>query len=339
MKTLLVTEGGLLTTIQDCGRAGIQAFGVPVCGAMDTYSLRWANKLVGNPQTLAGLEMTIKGATLQAMAPLLVAITGADLPITINGFPEPSWQALHLAAGDELAIGSVSRGARAYLAVMGGVDVPVVMGSRSTFLRGHIGGFGGRVLRVGDVLPIGACEDRGLLAGSFVPSELRVPLPASVTTVRVMMGPQDDLFTEAAILELARAEYVVSADSDRMAYRLQGNPLAHRAGPDIVSDGIAPGSIQVPRSGQPIIMLADRQTTGGYAKIATVIGADLPLLGQTKPGDKIKFAVVSYSEALLLLRELTTKLHQPIVPVRGHRTLRVTIDREVFHVRVGELVS
>ena len=338
MKTLLVLAGGLLTTVQDCGRYGLQAFGVPVSGAMDTYSLQWANKLVGNDRSLAALEMTMQGPVLRAEASLLVAVTGGKFSLSINGIPAPQWEAMCLAPGDEMVVGAAARGARAYLAVAGGFDVPRVMGSRSTFLRGQIGGFSGRTLRAGDILPVGECEDRSQLAGSFTPRALLAPEPAAVNTVRVMMGPQEDLFTPEAIQALAQAEYAVSAESDRMAYRLQGKPLLPCTGAGVVSDGIAPGSIQVPPSGQPIVMLADRQTTGGYPKIATVIGADLPLLGQLKPGDRLKFRVVTYGEARALLSEQATRLAGSPSGVRSRREFKVTVRGDLFHVKASEVV-
>ncbi|MBT9154259.1 MAG: KipI antagonist [Firmicutes bacterium] len=337
MKTLLVLAGGLLTTVQDCGRQGLQAFGVPVSGAMDTYSLQWANKLVGNDRSLAALEMTIQGPLLRANARMLVALTGGKFAVTVNGSPAPQWEAIWLAPGDEMACGAAVRGARAYLAVAGGFGVPPVMGSRSTFLRGQIGGFAGRALRAGDSLPVGECEDRALLAGSFTPRSLLAPEPSAVNTVRVMLGPQDNLFTREAVLELEQGEYAVSAESDRMAYRLQGRPLLRQTKADIVSDGVAPGSIQVPLSGQPIVMLADRQTIGGYPKIATVIGADLPLLGQLRPGDKLKFMVVTYSHALALWREQAIRLEEPPSRVRSRRELKLKIAGEEFHVQAGEV--
>lgn len=338
MKTLHVVAGGLLTTVQDCGRYGLQAFGVPVSGAMDTYALQWANKLVGNDRSLAGLEMTMQGPVLLADAPLLVAVTGGEFALTANGTPVPQWEAFTLMPGDRLTCGAAVRGTRAYLAVAGGIAVPTVMGSRSTFLRGQIGGLGGRALRAGDSLTIGECEDRTLLAGSFVARTLIPPAPAAVTRVRVMLGPQDEFFTQDTLLQLARGVYEVTRESDRMAYRLQGQPLTRHVIGDTVSDGIAPGSIQVPPSGQPMVMLADRQTTGGYPKIATVIGADLPLLGQMGPGDRLQFEVVSYEQALSLICEQAQKLDRSPCRVKSHRKLKVSILGETFHVHASEVI-
>ncbi len=338
MKTLSVLAGGLLTTVQDCGRDGLQAFGVPVSGAMDTYSLQWANKLVGNDRCLAALEMTLHGPSLRANAHILVAVTGGVFTVAVNGRPVPQWEAVCLAPGDELTCGVAVRGARAYLAVAGGLAVPQVMGSRSTFLRGQVGGLDGRALRTGDTVPVGECEERALLAGCFVPKSLLAPLPLAVNTVRVMSGPQDDLFSREAVLLLEQGEYEVGVESDRMAYRLQGSPLMRRADTAIVSEGIAPGSIQMPPSGQPIVMLADRQTVGGYPKIATVIGADLPLLGQLKSGDKIRFETVTYQKALMLRCEQEEKLRQQPCRVSSRREFMVSTLGETFHVKASEVI-
>lgn len=338
MKTLSVLSGGLLTTVQDYGRHGLQAFGVPVSGAMDTYSLQWANKLVGNDRSLAALEITMQGPVLLANARLLVAVTGGRFALSVNGKPAPQWEAFTLAPGDRLDCGTAIRGARAYLAAAGGIAVPPVMGSRATFLRGQIGGLGGRALRAGDTLSVGECEDRSGLVGNFVPQAL-LPAPAQdLTRVRIMLGPQDELFAPETLLQLEEGEYEVAAESDRMAYRLRGQPIARHIGGDTVSDGVAPGSIQVPPSGQPIVMLADRQTTGGYPKIATVIGADLPLFGQLKPGDRLQFSVVSLEQALSILCEQAKKLAAPPCRAKSRWELSVAILGEQFHVYASEVV-
>lgn len=337
MRTLEVLDAGLLTTIQDLGREGLQEYGVPVSGAMDQFSLRAGNKLVGNGESAAALEMTMKGATLRATGDMLVAITGAEVPITVNGSPQPCWQALRLQSGDVVSCGLFKRGARAYLSVSGGVDVPPVMGSRSTFLRGAIGGLEGRPLRVGDVLPVGITGDRMQLTGSFVPHNLRPALPWDITPIRVVFGPQDDFFTDDAKLAFVSEVYTVTPESDRMGFRLEGVKLVHRAKADIVSDGIAPGSIQVPGHGMPIVMLADRQTTGGYPKIATVIGADLPLFGQMKPGDKLRFVAVSYDEAVELLRQTEGRLAALPVTTGAPRSLKVSVKNQLFNVEVREV--
>lgn len=337
MRALQVLDGGILTTVQDLGRDGLQEYGVPVSGAMDSYSLRAANRLVGNAEGAGALEMTMKGAALKATEDMLVAVTGAELPLAINGSPQPSWQTLHLSKGDVLSCGLVKRGARVYLAVSGGVDVPLMMGSRSTFLRGSIGGLLGRPLRAGDVLPVGAAEDRTQLVGSFIPLGLQPRLPQAVTHVRIVFGPQDDYFTEDAIAKFVSEVFTVTAESDRMGFRLEGGKLTHRDKADIVSDGIAPGSIQVPGHGMPIVMLADRQTTGGYPKIATVISADLPLFGQMKPGDKLCFVAVTYDEAVKLLRQMEDRLAS--VPMRSiaPRRLRISVSGQLFNVEVREV--
>jgi biotin-dependent carboxylase-like uncharacterized protein len=305
---------------------------------MDTYSLQWANKLVGNDRSLAALEITIQGPVLLADARLLVAVTGGKFALSVNGKPVPQWEAFTLAPGDRLDCGTARRGARAYLAVAGGIAVPPLMDSRSTFLRGQIGGLGGRALRAGDSLSIGECEDRYGLTGSFVPRALLAALPEDLTRVRIMLGPQDELFSPETLRQLEEGEYEVAAESDRMAYRLRGQPLMRHSGGDVVSDGVAPGSIQVPPSGQPIVMLADRQTTGGYPKIATVIGADLPLFGQLKPGDRLQFRVVSLEQALSILCEQAQRLAAPPCRVKSRRELSVALLGEQFHVYASEVI-
>ncbi|QBS36658.1 biotin-dependent carboxyltransferase [Thermaerobacter sp. FW80] len=328
-----VVAPGLLTTVQDRGRHGYQAFGVPVAGAVDEYALRIANLLVGNDENAAGLEITLLGPTLRVLAPTVIAVTGADLGATRNGQPLPLWEAVAVEPGDEIRFRGVKQGCRAYLAVAGGIDVPPVMGSRSTYLRGGIGGIGGRALKAGDVLEAGGlfradepattrrpraavCGRRGdadgsdaspgevarQIAGRRVPAEF-VPRYGSPITLRVVLGPQDDHFTPAGVATFLSAEYVVTVEADRMGCRLDGPTIEHAGPADIISDGIPLGAVQVPGHGRPIVMLADRQTTGGYPKIATVISVDIPRIAQAKPGDRVRFAAVSRDEAVRLYRE------------------------------------
>lgn len=297
-----VMEAGLWTTVQDLGRPGYQQFGVPGSGALDTYALEAANRLVGNRPDSAGLEVTLRGPRLRAVADAIVAVTGADLGFQINGRATPMWEVVRVRPGDELSFSAPRLGYRAYVAVAGGIAVPSVLGSRSTYVRGNIGGVDGRPLRSGDTLAAYPVEPGPLArVGLALPPELR--RFAKPQPVRVIIGPQEDAFSPLAVERLLGVPYRVSPRSDRMGYRLEGLRLPYRDAVQHVSDGIAPGSIQVPADGRPIVLLADRQTTGGYPKIATVISADLDFLAQAWAGDRITFRRVSLAEAHSLRRE------------------------------------
>lgn len=281
-----VIQPGALTTVQDKGRFGYQRFGMSPGGVMDRAAYREANWLLNNPEGAAVLEMTIAGAKLEILSAGRCAICGADMGATLNGAPAPRSQAFAVSPGDVLQFGMVKNGLRTYLAVGGGFDVPIVMGSRSTNLKCAMGGFLGRALKAGDELA--ALPDRGGEARELTPQ-----VYLSEIVLRYVAGPQQDMFPLEVYAAFNAAEYVVSPQSDRMGCRLDGCDLPVPGGTDIVSDGIAFGSIQVANSGQPIVLLADRQTTGGYAKIGTVISDDLPLLAQALPGTKVKFLPVT----------------------------------------------
>jgi len=302
-RALVVVRPGLLTTVQDLGRWGHQAAGVPVAGAMDTYSLRLANSLVGNLDGAASLEVTLLGPSLRAEAPLVVAVAGAVFDLTVDDRPVPHGAALDLAAGSVLRFGERRAGTRAYLAVAGGVATPVVLGSRSTHLVSRLGGLEGRALLTGDVVPVGA------VAIPPVRRTTRAPLPVAQTSgerrLRVLLGPQDDWFTTSSLDALLGAAFTVSPRSDRMGFRLDGPALLTRRPEELVSEPVAFGALQVPPGGAPILLMADRQTAGGYPKIATVITADLPLAGQLAPGDAVRFAACTRAEArgALIARE------------------------------------
>jgi biotin-dependent carboxylase-like uncharacterized protein len=295
-----VLEPGQLTSVQDQGRRGFRAYGVTTSGAMDRFALTIANLLAGNPSTSAALEMTLRGPRLRFARPAFAAISGADMQVRLNGQPVANWSSFAIPAGAELAFEHATSGCRAYLALHGGIPVPLVMGSRSTDLRAQIGGLDGRMLRAGDELPV---PDAPLpkLALALPPEML--PRYASPGTLRVMMGPQEELFTAAGIATFLGQPYAVTHRNDRMGYVLEGPKIAHSGAPDIVSDALCPGSVQVPGSGLPIVMGSDCQTTGGYAKIATVIGPDLMRLAQSKAGDVIRFAACTDAEAVQALRE------------------------------------
>jgi biotin-dependent carboxylase-like uncharacterized protein len=295
--TLFVVDPGLLTTVQDRGRFGLQRVGVPPSGPLDRAAFVVANRLVGNPDGAASLECTIKGPRLEAQHDAVVAVAGAPMGFTINGHDAPSWTAVRVRPGDVLAFQMAQAGCRAYLAVAGGIDVPLALGSRATYLRGRLGGQGGRALQKGDALPVGPPPPGGGAGdGRTVPPGVRPAYPAEVEC-RVVLGPQADRFTPAGVAALLGDGFEVTPQADRMGYRLKGPAIEHVRGHDIVSDGIPLGGIQVPGEGQPIVLLVDHQTTGGYTKIATVIGADIGAIGQTRPGQRIRFRRVTLEEA------------------------------------------
>lgn len=304
MTALRILAAGPLTTVQDLGRPTFQDRGVPGAGVMDTEALRLGNALVGNPEGNAGLEITLGGFRAEITGSLHFAVTGMTPAIRLNGRPVTSWSRLTALPGDVIEIdagrpdpvnGTAFAGLRQYFCPAGGIDVPVVLGSRSTYLRGGFGGYHGRVLKNGDVVPIGTAPDRITDPAVLLP-ELR-PAYSEAPTLRAVPGPQEDALSPESTELLFGAEFTVSARSDRMGILLDGPTLTHRAGPDILSDGVAFGSIQVPGSGKPFVLMADRPTTGGYGKPATVISVDLPLLAQLGPGHRLRFRAVSVDEA------------------------------------------
>jgi antagonist of KipI len=301
VSALFVVEPGLLTTVQDLGRFGHQRVGVPPSGPMDRAAFVVANRLVGNHAEAAALECTIKGPRLEVRHAAVVAVTGAPMSFTVNGDEAPSWTAIRVRPGDLLGFQMASAGCRAYLAVAGGIDVPLALGSRATYLRGRLGGLGGRALQKGDALPVGPPTPGAAGAGRTVPAALRPAYPAE-RECRVILGPQDDRFTADGIRAFLEDPYDVTPQADRMGYRLKGPAIAHADGHDIVSDGIPLGGIQVPGEAQPIVLLVDRQTTGGYTKIATVIGVDIGAISQTRPGQRVRFRRVTLEEAHAALR-------------------------------------
>jgi biotin-dependent carboxylase-like uncharacterized protein len=298
--SITVLNPGLLTTVQDLGRIGYQQFGVSVSGAVDPHSAKLANILVGNDQSEAVLECTMMGPQLQFGQANCIAITGGDLGATLDGTAVPRYQAIAVNAGQVLRFTAPKTGCRAFIAFAGGLDIPVVMGSRSTYMKAKIGGYQGRKLEKGDTIGFRApkatlshMEDRRL------PPEF---VPKSEYVLRVILGPQDDAFTEEGIKTFLSQPYTVTPEFDRMGCRLDGAAITHKESGDIISDGISFGAIQVPSAGKPIIMLGDRQTTGGYTKIANVITADFRILAQLKSGDRVRFQQVSVQEAQRILR-------------------------------------
>lgn len=295
-----VKKSGLLTTVQDIGRNGYQQYGMVVSGAMDPFALQVANLLVGNERGEAALEITVLGPQLEILSDTVLALCGADLSATLDGESVDLWKSFKAAKGQVLRFGAPNQGARTYLSVAGGIDVPLVMGSKSTYTKTGIGGYKGRSLEKGDILKKGASKASiKKLSGCGLLSKY-IPEYGSTYKAKVILGPEKNAFSKEGMYTFLHSTYTITQQSDRMGYRLSGKPIEHTAGADIISDAIAPGTVQVPANGEPIILLADRQTTGGYTRIATVITTDLPYIGQMLPGHKLSFEEVTIEEAQCL---------------------------------------
>jgi len=315
-----VIRAGLFDTVQDLGRIGYMELGMPTAGAMDRVALTLANALAGNPAGTAGLEISLMGPDLLVEAESVrIALVGPLSPSLIEETGAPakpldSNRSHLLKRGQTLRAGMVEGSSTAYLAVAGGLDLPFFMGSLSTYARAGIGGFDGRKLAAGDVLPLKcaaapAGEERKL-GGAF---------DYGSGTIRVVWGPQDDYFSAKGRKTLIESEYRVSREADRMGIRFEGPTIEHSKGADIISDGIGPGAIQVPGAGLPIVLLADRQTVGGYSKIATVASVDLPRLGRLPSGRTVRFTAITVDEAEALRREQQTRLANAIAGLQPAR--------------------
>ncbi len=280
-----ILRGGMQTTVQDLGRPGHRAAGVPLSGAMDPFALRVANLLVGNPENAAALECTLVGPELEFSAETVVALGGVEWECM------PSWKPLRVPAGERVRLGGCLRGCRGYLTVAGGIEVEAVLGSRSTYLRAGFGGHEGRALRDGDMLAVLAAARQ--VGNNWRIDERVLPAYSAGPTVRVIRGAQADEFGAA----LFETEFKISAQSDRMGLRLTGAKLMRTSVEELVSSAVAPGTVQVPPDGHPIVLMADAQTIGGYPQAAHVISADLPLMAQLRPGDAVRFAEVTLVEA------------------------------------------
>jgi antagonist of KipI len=301
--TFEVLRPGILTTVQDLGRPGFARYGVAPSGALDAFSLRVANLLVGNPADAAALETAVMGLRLKALRDAVVAVTGANLKPMRGREPLAMWRSQRIRAGEVIAFPGPAGGMRSYIAVSGGIDVTPVLGSRSTNLPSGFGGVAGRALRKGDILRRVVVEDELRLTGrAFEPAW--IPLYPSRWRLRVVWGPQDDQFAEEGRQTFVTGIFNVLPDSDRTGIRLKGPAVSHQLGlsESIISEGVIAGAIQVPGDGQPIIILAET-TTGGYRKIATVISADLPLLGRIMPGNEVAFSAITLDEAVQALWE------------------------------------
>jgi antagonist of KipI len=312
--SISVLKPGLLTTVQDLGRFGYQHTGLVVSGALNAVALRAANLLVGNPESLAGLECTLRGPTLRFEADALLALTGADLAATITGQPVPLGRPVAVRAGTVLAFGAPKTSGRAWLAVAGGVAVAPVLGSRATYLRAALGGLAGRALLTGDVLPVGewSATAQALFSG-MKPAEAAnwrtatwssnsrpLARPDLVLVVRAMPGPEYEQFAPESQCAFWEETFTVTTEADRMGARLSGPGLERLATTELLSSAVTFGTVQVPAGGQPIVLLADCQTTGGYPRLAQVISADLGRLAQALPGTRLRFQQVRLAEAQAL---------------------------------------
>ncbi len=300
MNSLRVIEPGVFTTVQDLGRKGYGPLGVSASGAADPIALRLGNRLVGNVEGAAALEMTIVGGAFEFSEGGVVALTGCDFGATLDGTPVPPWTSFEVRRGSLLRSGVTRSGARGYLCVRGGILVHPVLGSASTHVMTGLGGFEGRALRKRDVLTIG---DTTLEFRKRTVSRRLLERLLTRGQIRVTMGEQADRFSEGSRRALCENTYRVSEQSNRMGIRLEGSPLEEQGGGEMITEGVALGAVQVPPGGLPIILFVEQQTTGGYPKIANVIAADLARLGQLRPRDEVHFEYVSLEQARALLSE------------------------------------
>ena len=326
-------KSGMLTTVQDRGRYGYQSQGFGVSGVMDVRSFKIANLLLDNPENEAVLEFTLVGPTLQFTSETIISITGGDFQPLINGEPAPMYTAVYMSRGDILEFQGARTGSRGYIAFSSYLDIPVVMGSRSTNIKCGIGGFKGRQLMDNDYLGF-------RIKRRYLPFFLSRHLEPDVfdqeeVTLRVVMGPQDDCFTRQGKETFLNNTYTVTNEFDRMGCRMEGPFIAHKTTADIISDGIAFGAVQVPSHGKPIVLLSDRQTTGGYAKIATVASVDIPKLVQRKTEHKIRFSEISVEEAQELMIEETKELNR--LRTQIHQPCKEVLDCRLVAKRIAKL--
>lgn len=296
-RALRVLAPGALSTVQDRGRRDVARFGVSPSGAVDWYSVLAANSLVGNRDGAAVIEATLTGATFELLSPAWIAVTGAAAPLTIDGMAVARWRSHELGAGVQIRIGAADRGARSYLAIDGGVQEPLVLGSASTDLGAGFGGHDGRALRAGDMLAIGdvvACSLNAPMAYALE----TIPHWNPATTLRVLAGPHRTSLSDDAWQQLLARSYAVSSRSTRQGIALEGEALDLERGTDVISAGAYPGCVQITSAGLPVILLAEHQTTGGYAVAACTIAADVPRAGQLRPGDRVRFTLVSRADAV-----------------------------------------
>jgi len=348
MEGFKVINSGIFDTIQDLGRFGFQQYGMPVSGAMDSYALRIGNRLLGNEENEAGIEISTPGLSLEVLNQTVIAITGANFNPTINSFSVPMWEAIEVKKGDIISFEQIKKGCHSYLLVVGGVDVPIVLGSKSTYARGKIGGLKGGPLKKADIINIGKTnpESQNIIGRKVPADNLSAYYEENeINEIRVILGPQDDYFTKDGLQTFLNSFYEITVNSDRMGYRLKGPKIKSKNGSDIITGGIPLGSIQVPRNGMPIVMLADHQTTGGYAKIVTVISVDIDKFAQMKPENKVKFTQVNLEEAHRLLQgreEKITNLHfkkkESVESKSANvRIFKVKLKEKIYKVEIEEI--
>lgn len=327
-----IQQSGLYTSVQDFGRIGYQDLGFSVCGAMDKRSLAIGNLLVGNKEDEAGLEITLIGPKIKFTEENFIAITGGDLNPKLNGKEVSMYKAIFVNKDDVLSFENAKTGARAYIAFCGGLEIEKVMGSKSTNVKCSLGGYKGRALKEGDFIKFSSPKT---YLTNYLSRRLDFKLREEQEIVlRVILGPQDDAFTNKGIITFLNEKYEVTKEFDRMGCRLDGPEIEHKSSADIISDGIVLGSIQVPSHGKPIIMLSDRQTTGGYTKIATVISVDIEKLAQSKTGDKIRFEEIStekaqkiYRDEIEKMKELKKEINRPCIEVLNPRNTSKKIEK------------
>lgn len=340
-RKLRIIKPGPFATVQDLGRKGFQRFGVPASGAADPYALKVANKLVGNPDGTAAIEFTLGGLEVEFLCEASFAVSGADVPITLDGISLEPRRNHQVRAGSVMKAGMAEHGVRAYLAVAGGIDVPEVLGSRSTYSKAGLGGFNGRALMKDDVIDLGkqgqVRADCVLVEGFKLPSLEKDT--GNVCVLRVTPGTMDTRFVKGALDKMLEETYLVGPDSDRMGIRLKGKTVSHAEGADILSSGIEPGAVQVPGSGEPIALGADRQTTGGYVKAFAIIAADRPKLGQLRPGEKVRFSMVSINEAAEAYENRLSDLEGAVTVRQGApRRMSIRLEGREYDVEVEEIL-
>ena len=321
---LNIHKSGVQTSIQDLGRTGFQRYGVIASGVADPFAHRIANLLVGNAESSPTLEIALSGPTIEFEADHFIAICGGDLSPSLDGQPLGMWRGHFIPKGSILSFGQPKRGARSYLAIAGSFDVPSVMGSYSTYLRAELGGFKGRALKNGDILHVASLTAERLdalvrshdkAADWLIPPARYYPQPV----IRMIPGRQFLLFNEESRLRIFQDAFTVSSDSDRMGYRLEGPALALEKPNELISEAVAFGSVQVPADGKPIVLLADRQTTGGYPKIGQVASVDLPLVSQLKPGESLKFREITLAQAEQLYLEQEQQIRRLKIAIQVKR--------------------
>ena len=302
MPSVHVISPGFLTTIQDLGRYGFAHLGVSASGVADALSLRIGNLLVGNPQDAAGLEMTLTGGVFEFESPAVIALTGSDFQPTLDSQTIPLWTSIRVISGQVLRCGATKSGARCYLSLHGGINVPLVLGSTSTHLLTGMGGFNGRALQEGDVLTINTSSTFDSFRLLQVNPKFMSQLMRR-NILRVTRGPQINFFPDEALILFCTSYYIVTEESNRMGLRLNGSALRKTQTSELLTEGVSLGAVQVPDDGKPIILFVEHQTTGGYPKIANVISADFHTLGQLRPRDEVLFEMVSIEQATSLLRD------------------------------------